>query len=499
MRKKKIILNLLIGVIFLAVVFRFYTTFSLENGYVMESSIYDIGDGYIENISPYTDVSLFIKYFDLEECSIEVADISNHEIHSGYVENGSKTILYDNNHKVLSTYINIIKGDYTGDGIINEDDFYEMGQCLVNDCSLDEYQLKSVDIDLDGEFHINDLMLLDRTVTSSYMGISLNKESIVLQSGEQGRLVAKVEPSYGLNQNVKWISLDENIVTVDDAGRLVGKQEGETKVQASTMDDKFIVEAVVKVDNTIQLSSNSGIGYIGGEDVVVDIKSIDYEGVTCQSSNEDIATCDIEGKNLVMKAKQQGNVNVVVSSPKYGEVTYQLDTYSVYLNVMPRYLCTTLNNIQYITVSGFHNGKLSFEASDQDIIKNAYMEEIYGRNMLKIKFGSKQGRATLHVKESNGNTSNDVIVDVYQLSIPQIGSVAKIGEDVSTTIMGENFGTLSCISQDTNKATCRIEGNQLIVTPLALGSVTVEVFNQFSYNGTSYDCGKAQFLVVVQE
>ena len=117
-----------------------------------------------------------------------------------------------------------------------------------------------------------------------------------------------------------------------------------------------------------------------------------------------------------------------------------------------------------------------------DIIKNSYMETMNGRQMLKIELGSKQGRATLKVKEANGNASNVVIVDVYKISIPQIGSVAKVGEEVSTTIAGDHFGNLSCVSQDTSKATCRIEGNQLIVSPLALGNVTIEVYNQFSYN-----------------
>ena len=374
-----------------------------------------------------------------------------------------------------------------------------MGSCLVRGCSFKEYQYKSLDLDNDGEFHLNDLMLLDQTISLGYMGVSLDKDSIVLQSEEMGRLVARVQPSYGVNQNVKWSSLDESIVTVNEAGQVIGHQEGETKIQATTLDGKFIAESIVKVDNTIQLLSYEGIGYVGGNDIVVGIKLIDYDGVTCLSSNEEVVSCEIQGKNLVLRAKQQGNVDIRVVSPKYGEVIYHLDTYSVYLNVMPRYLCTTPNNIHYITVSGFHSGLLSFEASDKEIIKNSYMDIMNGRNMLKIEFGSKQGRATLQVKEANGNASNEVTVDVYQISIPQIGSIAKVGTEVSTTIVGDNLGTLTCVSSDNNKATCRIEGNRLIVTPLALGSVTIDVYNQFSYYDCFYDCGKAQFLVVIQE
>lgn len=498
-KKKKLILNLFIGVVFLFGLFKFYTTFSLEDNYEIISDIYDIQDGYIKNISPYTDVSLFYNYFDLENCSIEVEDSLGNQIDSGYVMNGSITVLYDYNHQVLSRYVNIIIGDYVSDGIVNEDDFSELGKCLVSDCELEEYQLMSMDIDQDGEFHMNDLSLLDQAITMGYQEVSLNKGQMVLQSEEEGRLVASVKPRYGVNQNVKWVSLDENIAVIDHAGRVVGHQEGEVKIQAITMDDQFVAEATIKVDNTIQLSSYEGEGYVGGNDIMAMIKAIDYDGIACSSSNEEIASCDIQGKNLIMTPKAQGNTNITVTSTKYGSVFYKLDVYSVYLNVMPRYLCTTPNNIHYITVSGFHSGDLSFEASDMDIIKNSYMETMNGRQMLKIELGSKQGRATLKVKEANGNASNVVIVDVYKISIPQIGSVAKVGEEVSTTIAGDHFGNLSCVSQDTSKATCRIEGNQLIVSPLALGNVTIEVYNQFSYNDSLYDCGEAQFLVVIQE
>lgn len=498
-KRKKLILNILIGIVFLFGVFKFYTTFSLEDGYKFESVVYGIEGEYIENISPYTDVHLFYQYFDLENCSIEVLDSYNHEITSGYVFNGSKTILYDDNHQVLHIYVNVIKGDYASDGVIDNRDFEKIGKCMIQECELNEYEKRSLDLDLDLDVHINDLVLLDKSVSLGYVDLSIKEDYLILQSEEQGRLLVDVTPSYGVNQNVIWSSSDDQIVTVDNAGRVTGHQEGEAKVIATTMDGTLSAQATIKVDNTIQLASYEGIGYVGGNDVVVDIKLIDYEGVTCSSSNEEVASCEISGKQLVMKAKQQGSAKIVVSSPLYGDATYRLDTYSVYLNVMPKYLCTTPNNIHYITVSGFHSGELSFEASDVNIIKNSYMDVMDGRKMLRIEMGSKQGRATLKVQEANGNASNEVTVDVYKLAIPQIGSVAKVGEEVTTTISGEHFGRLSCVSEDSSKALCRIEGNQLIVTPLALGNVTIRVYNQFDYQGSFYDCGEAQFLVVIQE
>lgn len=478
----------------------FYSTFSLNEGtYSFKSLVYDIGDNYIENISINTDITLFLKYFDLENCRIEVVNADGEKIENGYVYNGSKTILYNSSNDILKTYTNIVMGDFNSDGEVNDDDFVGVGECLVNNCSLEDYKFKSLDIDKDGEVHINDLLLLDKAVTLGYSSISLDKENIILQSNEKTRVVAVVEPSYGVNRNVKWISLDEEIATVDEAGVVVGHNEGITKVQATTLDGQFMDEVEVKVDNTIQLESYEGIGYVGGEDLRVKIKLIDYDGVSCSVVNSAVGECTIDGEYLVIKTLNQGTSNVVVTSPEYGEATYKLTTYSVYLNVMPKYFCTTPNNTYYITVSSFHSGALSFSASNNEIISNAYMADVYGRRMLRIDLGNEQGRAILTVKESNGNTTNDVVIDVTRVSIPQIGKFTKVGEEISTLIAGDHLGELSCVSEDEAKATCRIEGNQLIVMPLAVGEVYVKVYNKFSYNNSLYSCGEAQFLVVIQE
>lgn len=497
--KRKLFFNILVGIVIVFCVLTFYSTFSMDNNYKFESMVYDIEDNYIKNVSSNTSVELYYKYFDMEDCSIKVVDKNNDEIVSGFVSNGSKMVLYDNNHNIITSYTNVIKGDFNSDGIIDMNDYYGMGKCLVSDCDMNDYLKLSIDMDEDGEFHINDLMLLDKAVTLGYTGIEIEQESIILQSGEQGRLVGKVMPNYGVNLNVKWSSDDESIATVDDAGRVIGGNEGSTIVRATTLDGKYIAEAVVKVDNTIQLESYEGKGYVGGNDIVVGIKSIDYDDITCSVNNEDYASCEIKDKRLVLKAKNAGEVVVSVSSLKYGSVTYKFEAVSVYFNIMPKYLCMTPNSAQGITVSGFDTGDLTFEYSDNSIIAKAGMEYYGNRRMLRIDAGSKQGRATLKVTESNGNTSNVVTVDVYYVTIADFGKEGKIGEEVSTTILGDNLGVLSCKSSDESVGTCRIDGNRLIVTPLKKGEVTITVYNKFSYNNQLYDCGNATFMVVVLE
>lgn len=497
--KRKLVINILFGLVFALGILTFYTTFSLDNDYKFVSLVYDIDDAYIKDISTNTSIELYSKYFDMDNCSIKVVDLSNEEIVSGYVINGSMTIVYDNNHNIVSSYTNIIKGDFNSDGIIDNVDFYDMGKCLVNDCSIDDYLKLSSDIDNDGEFNVNDMVMLDNAITSGYSGISIEQESILLQTNEAGRMVARVKPDYGVNMNAKWISLDEKIATVDDAGRVTGHEEGETVIRATTLDGKYNAEAKVKVDNTIQLSSYQGSAYVGGNDLVVNVKSVDYDDITCSVDNKGIADCEIKDKKLVIKAKSVGNANIIVSSPKYGEVSYKLETISVYLNVMPKYLCMTPGNTTFITVSGFNTGNMSFTPSDSEIIESAYMEYYGNRNMLRINAGEKLGRATLKVTEDNGNTTNNVVVDVTTIGVADIGKITKIGEEVSTTIVGGNFGELSCEVNDETIGTCRIEGEQLIITPLSNGALYIDIYNNFSYKGYYKQCGKTMFVVIVQE
>ena len=292
--KKKLIVNIFVGFVIIFFVLTFYNTFSLSNDYKFDSMVYDVDNGYIKDISVNTTVELFVKYFDINNCSISVVDKNNEKIVSGFVTNGSKTIVYDVNGNVITSYINIIKGDFNSDGIIDMNDFYDSGKCLVDKCLMDDYLLYSIDVDEDLEFHINDLVLLDKAVTFGYSGISFLSDSIILQENEVGRLVSIVEPGYGVNRNVLWSSEDESIATVDDVGRVTAHKEGETFVVATTLDGKYSSKAKVKVDNTIQLDSYEGIAYIGGNDLSVKIKSVDYENITCLSNNTEIADCEVK-------------------------------------------------------------------------------------------------------------------------------------------------------------------------------------------------------------
>ena len=119
--------------------------------------------------------------------------------------------------------------------------------------------------------------------------------------------------------------------------------------------------------------------------------------------------------------------------------------------------------------------------------------------MLKINFGSKAGRTNLMVKEGNGNSTALVVVDVTYMTLSNYGVVSRVGEEVVVEAIGGNLGEITCRSSDESKGTCRVEGTKIIVTPLSVGSVNVDVYNNHSFEDYHKECGQQQFVVVIQE
>ena len=497
MSKGKTIIGILFGILFVFVVYNFYTTFSLSDDYSFKSDFYRISDGYIYNVSPYTDVSLYFDYFDLDNCSVVVKDSSGREITDGYVMNGSYTEVVQN-HQVVASYVNVIMGDIYEDGVIDDKDFSKFGMYLVDKFSIAKYLEYSLDIDGKDGIHLNDLMLLENTIKNGYQDLSLSIDDVVLQEGEEKRVIADIIPHLGLSFNAKWISNDSSIASVRQSGVIKGIKEGNTSVLVETSDGKIQKSVNVKIDNTIQLSSYSGNVYQEGEDLVVSIKSIDYSGIECVSSNSDAVSCRIDGDKLYLRAGNTGSSVITVSSPNYGSRTFNATSISPYINLQySDYDCLSVGARPStgIFISSMNAGKLSFDISDTDIIEYAYQEG----NRFIFKAGNKTGRGQVVIRGSNSNRTKVFTLDVYRLSFPDIGGVGTVGEEIVGNMIALGVGELSCSSADETKATCRIEDGKLYVKALQAGAVTITVSNSLEYNGVKRKCGSAQFLAVIRE
>ena len=116
----------------------------------------------------------------------------------------------DKNKREVSRFINIIKGDLVSDGIIDSKDIDKFRGYLNNNYKLKDYEEKSMDITDDGSIDINDLNLLENAINDGMKDFYIKEEKIVLQVGEESRIIGRVLPGYGVNMNLVYINNNES-------------------------------------------------------------------------------------------------------------------------------------------------------------------------------------------------------------------------------------------------------------------------------------------------
>lgn len=488
--KTKILVPISIIIITAFITFCILTTYSLDE-YTLNSPIYTIEEIYIKNISQQTDISTYFQYFNLENYTLKVVDQNNEQLMGGYIYTGSVTQVYNKDNELLKTYTNIVKGEANNDGIVDLKDINTIASKIINNKTLEDYYIKAIDMNNDDNIKANDIALLNYYLNQKYESLDLNIATKTLMSGETIRLIPTLSPNIVLNQNLNWTSTNQEVAIVNKAGLVTAKNEGQTTITATTQDGTLSTAATITVDNTIKLSSSKGNIYIGGEEVKVFIKSIDYNDLTCVSSNEQIATCKVIDKYLIVSLPSTttayNDVVLTVTSPNYGSATYTVTTLYTYLNLIPSQGCISVNSLVSEIISSFDAGNLSFEISDTNIIKSSYVNA----NRFYIQTGKTAGDATVTIVESNGYTKKTFYATVYNLSLNKIGAFGKVGEDIEQVITAENTGLLSCSSEKEEVATCVIEENILKVTPLSVGESNITI--------TENKCNSSvKFLVVVE-
>ncbi|MEG1772823.1 MAG: Ig-like domain-containing protein [Clostridia bacterium] len=80
-------------------------------------------------------------------------------------------------------------------------------------------------------------------------GVSVNPSEIALPWGETARIRSVIEPANATNKKVTWASENEEIVTVDRKGNILGIGTGIATVTATTVDGGFVAHCEVTVGN----------------------------------------------------------------------------------------------------------------------------------------------------------------------------------------------------------------------------------------------------------
>ena len=474
---------LLISIMFIGITVLFYSNFSLSTDYKFISNNYKIESGYINNISSNTTIELYKKYFDIKNYTLKIE--AKHE----YIENGSKTLLLDKNNKLIATLTNVVKGDIVSNGIINNEDITKFEEYLTINYPLEDYQIKCLDINDDNEITNEDLILLKSAISEGLKNISIKEEKINLLTNEQYRIIANTEPNYGINTNLKWTSNNNDIVTINEAGQVTAHNLGSTTIIVEDINNTIKKEIPITVDNSIKLSNNEGISFVNNQELEITIRAIDYKDIDCISSNPKIATCRIDNNKLYIKSLSKGNSIITVISSKYGEVKYNLTSYTNYLDFIPEYHCMPVNKREIINLEYIYN---NLEIINNNLTNNTHFKN----NQFYIESLNNPDREELIITDNNNNTKQ-MIIDIYKLNIPSIGAFIKKGTTTSANIVSQNTESLTCTTPNNNIATCYIENNKLYVTGINKGEITLKITNTNRYNNKEYECGKTTFLAVI--
>ena len=492
MKRKRIFISTISVIILLSFItlFILIKNRSLANEISFTSKNYHIEDNLITNISPNTDIELFYKYFDTTNCSITVTNENNEPLTNGFIYTGSKTNVYDSTNNLVNSYINIITGDINYDGLVDIKDIETLATYLIEENNLDDHQKKAIDINKDNEIKINDLTLLEEYLNSDYESITFSNDEIVLMSNEQERLIPIIKPNMILNQNLNWSSSNEDAITVDESGKITAHNEGESIITATTKDGFKTTTIRIIVDNKPRLSKDEINIYSGPKETTVGIKAIDYQDLSCTSNDTNIATCSIENNQLIVTSKKwaSGQATITVTSPTYGSTELTVNVTFVNFSVFPKFSCIRANASASLgAISPLNAGSASineiyevigtdptdenYRTPNREIVNNV----IVYPNSFNIITGSKTGKAEIDFIESNGNNISTITVYTYRLSLSNYSGTTSIGTNLSTNINAENIDTLSCKSLENEIATCLVQDNKLIVTPVSVGTATITV------------------------
>lgn len=88
-------------------------------------------------------------------------------------------------------------------------------------------------------------------VETPVTNITLNSNEINLNPGGTFKLDATVNPSNASNKNIKWISANESIATVDQPGNVTADVAGTTYISAVSADGKVVATCTVNVSKPV--------------------------------------------------------------------------------------------------------------------------------------------------------------------------------------------------------------------------------------------------------
>lgn len=137
-------------------------------------------------------------------------------------------------------------------------------------------------------------------------GIKVSPDTLTLnRKDETAQLTAEVIPSYADNTRVKWKSSDENVVTVDEKGKVTAVGNGTATITVTSVSGNYTATVAVTVKIPVEIEKISieseketltKLGESTGLKVKIEPENADAQKLIWKSENEMIVAVDENGK-----------------------------------------------------------------------------------------------------------------------------------------------------------------------------------------------------------
>ena len=158
----------------------------------------------------------------------------------------------------------------------------------------------------DGEFSASCEITVEKKEVP-VTGISIEPSSLKLPAGDTYSLIPHVQPSDATNQNIKWLSTNESVATVNAEGKVTAVAAGSTEIRAM-LEGKFAT-CPVEVDDVKMTMKKTSYMVILSLSKKINIESdietnftLDKSKITVISADPLIATVD-QDLNLIAPGK----------------------------------------------------------------------------------------------------------------------------------------------------------------------------------------------------
>lgn len=200
--------------------------------------------------------------------------------------------------------------------------------------------------------------------------------------------------------------------------------------------------------NSLNLSSSSGNAYVGGDKVEVNIIERGISSIDCINPDPSLVKCEVVGKEKLVltptKTQFSGVENKKVILTLKGthddgdplEKTYTLKIYPTALSIKkptPEDTCLPVASTDIYSLNRLNEGEIFVTSSDDDILEGSARD-----GSLYIASKKKTGTATLTISENNGNNSDTITKNIYELIVGD----ASLDREVPRSLVINNSYTV---------------------------------------------------------